>query len=304
MFKNELDERITRVKNVSYSVSKKIKMDRRAEYELFLADFQLRFGYLPPPTYKEWSFYKSRVVIRNTHQHPHTEINLVHGDVPAHALVPVNLTVTVPESSGTNSSSNLSSSHASRAIWSNVEEKVLVNTWKENFELFKTVNKNEAWDKVLSAVASVGNKTLKQCKDKIRNLREQYKVAVDKNKQSGGNLYKSSYFDDFDEVLGTRHGVTTPFGITMPFVKEVEVEIQNEATATPTRENVEIPLKSGKKRKDSTKIDEMRTFFQETVEKHERFLSQLLVKQMEEQKAEREKDRKFFMALFKMDKNK
>ena len=61
-------------------------------------------------------------------------------------------------------------------------------------------------------------------------------------------------------------------------------------------------MKSGIKIKPS-RISEMKEFFQAEEERHEKFLTRLMDKQMEEEKSEREKDRKMLEALFKMYKN-
>ena len=63
-------------------------------------------------------------------------------------------------------------------------------------------------------------------------------------------------------------------------------------------------IKTGKKRKTSDKTTDLKKFFKEQKEKSQTFFSELMKKQMEEEKAEREKDRKLLMALFKMDSQK
>ena len=134
---------------------------------------------------------------------------------------------------------------------------------------------------------------MKQCKDKIKNLKERYKEAKDKNKKSGESLHTCAFFNLFDEILGTRDV------IEMPLVKEVGASTKTIVTETPTRKQVENVLKSGRKRKPS-RASEMKEFFQAEEERHEKFL-RLMDKQMEEEKTEREKDRKMIEALFKLD---
>ena len=41
-------------------------------------------------------------------------------------------------------------------------------------------------------------KSMRQCKDKIRNLKDTYKQAKDNNKWSGSTTQTSVYFDDFN----------------------------------------------------------------------------------------------------------
>jgi len=85
-----------------------------------------------------------------------------------------------------------------------------VLNWKTNFLSLQTMNKNEAYTKILSAVNGVGKKTLPQCKRKLNNLREAYKKVRDANKRSGESLHTSPFFLIFDEVLGTRDAMAMP----------------------------------------------------------------------------------------------
>ena len=53
-------------------------------------------------------------------------------------------------------------------------------------------------------------KTSKQLKYKMQNLKDAYKAARD-NKKTGASPTYSPYFEGFDEVLGTRDVINTPF---------------------------------------------------------------------------------------------
>ena len=54
-------------------------------------------------------------------------------------------------------------------------------------------------------------KKTKQLKDKIWNLKDAYKAARDNIKKTGASPTYSPYFEDFDEVLGTRDVINTLF---------------------------------------------------------------------------------------------
>jgi len=95
-----------------------------------------------------------------------------------------------------------------RANWSLVED-VLVNAWKEIFFILSRLTKTRRGQKS-SSVCSVGNKTLKQSKDKITNLKDLYKAAKDKNKRTKESLNTSIFYPIFDEVLGCKHAITMP----------------------------------------------------------------------------------------------
>ena len=69
----------------------------------------------------------------------------------------------------------------------------------------------ETWHRIVQEVNKVGTqKTTKQCKDKIRNLKKSYKEAKANNNKTGRPRQTSPYYDSFDEVLGTRAVVTMP----------------------------------------------------------------------------------------------
>lgn len=84
-------------------------------------------------------------------------------------------------------------------------------------ERIESPQSNEGWQEVLKEVNKIGKvkKTLKQCKDKIKTLKQAYKDAKMKNKETGQSPQRSPFYDDLDEVLGTRAV------ITMPGVKQV-----------------------------------------------------------------------------------
>ena len=67
------------------------------------------------------------------------------------------------------------------------------------------------WIKIKTDVNEKGPEKTKQLKDKIRNLKDAYKAARDNNKKTGASPTYSPYFEDFDEVLGTRDVINTLF---------------------------------------------------------------------------------------------
>ena len=79
-----------------------------------------------------------------------------------------------------------------------------MNSWKENFKLAESTNGQRALAEIKISVDVAGPaKSIQQCKDKIRNLKDIYKQAKDNNKRSGSAPQTSEYFDVFDQVLGT-----------------------------------------------------------------------------------------------------
>ena len=65
----------------------------------------------------------------------------------------------------------------------------LVNMWKENIGSLQSTRCNEVWNRIKDEVNKVGLiRNLLQCKNKIRNSREAYKRAKEKNRQKA-HLY-------------------------------------------------------------------------------------------------------------------
>ena len=82
----------------------------------------------------------------------------------------------------------------------------------EHFRNLQTSKQHLIWTNIKTAVNEKSpEKTLKQLKDKIRNLKDAYKAALNSSKQTGAWPTYSTYFEDFDEVIGTRDVISTPF---------------------------------------------------------------------------------------------
>ena len=69
----------------------------------------------------------------------------------------------------------------------------------------------ETLNKIVEEVNKSGDpKTVKQCKDKIRNLKKKYKEAKANNNKPGRPPQTSPFYDSFYEDLATRAVVTMP----------------------------------------------------------------------------------------------
>ena len=68
------------------------------------------------------------------------------------------------------------------------------------------------WIKIQIEVNAAGLfKTVNQCKDKLRNLKDAYKAACDNNnKQTGADAKFPPFFDTFYEIFGTRDVINMP----------------------------------------------------------------------------------------------
>lgn len=119
--------------------------------------------------------------------------------------------------------------------WSEEQTRVLLEEWKERIDRVESTQNNEAWKEIVKEVNKGGSKkTLKQCKDKLKNLKQAYKEAKAKNKKTGESPQRSPFYDELDEVLGTRAV------ITMPGVKQVGTAEYDPSTPGSSTSDVDL----------------------------------------------------------------
>ena len=90
-----------------------------------------------------------------------------------------------------------------RERWSHDQTKVrLIIMYADKFDELESSRCNQIWPSIVEAVSSHGReKTLKQCKVRIRNMKNAYKKCKDENKKSGNKSNKSPFYDDsFNEI--------------------------------------------------------------------------------------------------------
>ncbi len=74
--------------------------------------------------------------------------------------------------------------------WLALQIEVLVSLWKEKFQLLKSSRSREGWLSITAAVNEISGgpeRTLHQCKDKMRNLIAVYKRAKENNNKTGAS---------------------------------------------------------------------------------------------------------------------
>ena len=111
------------------------------------------------------------------------------------------------------------SNKRTRESWNYAQTAALVKLWKENIQLIES---SIIWHTIQIEVSKLGiEKSKRQCIDKLRNLKDQYKRAKENNRTSGAAPKTSPFFGDFDEILGTRDIVNIPefkeVGVVEPF---------------------------------------------------------------------------------------
>ena len=100
-----------------------------------------------------------------------------------------------------------------------------------HFRDLQTSKQQLIWIKIKTAVNEKGpEKTLKKLKGKIQTLKMNIKPSHDNSKTGASPTY-SPYFEDFDEVLGTRDVINTPF------TREVGVLNQDDISADGSKDN-------------------------------------------------------------------
>ena len=61
-----------------------------------------------------------------------------------------------------------------------------VSLWQENIEVLESTRSHERWVKIKAAVDNLDPaKSIKQCKDKMRNLKDAYKRSKESKKKTG-----------------------------------------------------------------------------------------------------------------------
>ena len=68
-------------------------------------------------------------------------------------------------------------------------------------------------------------KTVTQCKNKIRNLKAAYKAAKENNKKIGASPKFCQYFNDFNKVLGTRDVMHQHCETESKFISNIHVPV-------------------------------------------------------------------------------
>lgn len=104
------------------------------------------------------------------------------------------------------------------------ETKLLVNLWIENHASLESKDSRKTWTKIVNKLNEQykKNRTTDKCKRRMKYLLEKYKERKDWNqKQSGGNVWKSPFYDELDAILGTWDV------ITFQHVEEVQADSPN-----------------------------------------------------------------------------
>ena len=109
--------------------------------------------------------------------------------------------------------------------WTYDQSKCIVNLWYEKQDILYSSRCNQAWSSIKIEVGKYGNsKSVLQCKNKIKALKDQYQKAKENNGKSGEESKSLPLYDRFDRILSERTF------LTMPEFKEVG---QKSVSASP-----------------------------------------------------------------------
>ena len=91
---------------------------------------------------------------------------------------------------------------------------------KKKIKLRQSANSQSAWAKIKLLVDAAGlAKSMRHQKDEIKYLNDTSKQVKDNNKRRGSATQTSAYFQDFDQLLGTREDISSK-NITQVSVEE------------------------------------------------------------------------------------
>ena len=111
--------------------------------------------------------------------------------------------------------------------------------WKEKHKELETSKKHQ----ITVEIDKLGNlKTLKQTKDKLRNMKDAYKKCKGNNKKTVHSPEFWQIYEDLDEILGIRDVVN------FPFAKEISSgdNVTNEAGDNSATEGMPCSILSNK----------------------------------------------------------
>ena len=97
--------------------------------------------------------------------------------------------------------------------WEKLQVDVLVTQWRESYDGLRSANSRKVWAEIAAAVNEIKEgpeRSVPQCKEKIRNLTITYKKAKEIDSITGSAAKFPPYFEELDSVLGCRDLITLP----------------------------------------------------------------------------------------------
>ena len=112
--------------------------------------------------------------------------------------------------------------------WTHDETRALIRIWADS-EIqkdFETCRRNASiYEKLVTRLRDSGfERTVSQCRTKVKSLRADYNATKTENSKSGRGRKTSAYFEEMDQVLGHRQASAPPVLIDTSISDEQDSE--------------------------------------------------------------------------------
>ena len=126
--------------------------------------------------------------------------------------------------------------------WTDNEVKALIGLWGESDvqeELDGAVRNKVVYEEIAKKMRQQGyNRDWGQCRNKIKNLKKEYRVVKDNNKETGRGRKTCKFFSELDRILGHRPA-TVPASLLDTGAGESSATATNFSEETDTETNGE-----------------------------------------------------------------
>ena len=100
------------------------------------------------------------------------------------------------------------------AVWTNPETFKLIELWGDETvqeELEGCKKNSQIYEKISVQMRTLGyERTLGQCREKIKELKSEYRKVRDSNNQTGNKQKKFKFYDKLNEILNDKHSISPP----------------------------------------------------------------------------------------------
>ena len=160
----------------------------------------------------------------------------------------VNNTIIADKMNDNSSSASASSTTATSADgtttcgsrWFNEETKTLISLWgEENIQqqLDGAVRNKTIYEDIAKKMSNYGYKRdWTQCRNKIKNLKKEYRTVKDHNRETGKGRKTCRFFDELDDILGHRPA-STP-AVVVNTGQEQEKDQESQDTGQESQDNM------------------------------------------------------------------
>ena len=185
------------------------------------AYYKSRYGItFPVPTFEQWlqqqQQQQQQKPVLSYEEWCQTE-NLVEPHQPSPPQHVLRQTA-VPKNNSEDTSPVDEQVKSSRTRWSKQQTTALIGSWVEHFDEIESFKAPHAWVEIKNKVNEHGtDKSVSQCKNKLKTMKDAYKKAKDNNRLTGTAPMTCPFFDEIDDIFSMRHSVN------LPEVKEVGV---------------------------------------------------------------------------------